>query len=81
MGVPGQPGPDLSVSLTLGLYLLQETLETWEERLLRFFSVSPQAVYTAMLDNSFERLLLHAVCQYMDLISASKCPAALGPSQ
>lgn len=48
-----------------------DTLETWEERLLRFFSVSPQAVYTAMLDNSFERLLLHAVCQYMDLISAS----------
>nr|XP_033710885.1 R3H domain-containing protein 4 isoform X4 [Tursiops truncatus] len=28
-----------------------EMLETWEERLLRFFSVSPQAVYTAMLDN------------------------------
>lgn len=25
---------------------------------------------------SFERLLLHAICQYMDLISASKC---LGP--
>uniref|UniRef100_A0A452QMN4 R3H domain containing 4 n=1 Tax=Ursus americanus TaxID=9643 RepID=A0A452QMN4_URSAM len=48
-----------------------ETLETWEERLLTFFSVSPQAVYTAMLDNSFERLLLHAICQYMDLISAS----------
>ncbi|XP_029074044.1 R3H domain-containing protein 4 isoform X1 [Monodon monoceros] len=47
-----------------------EMLETWEERLLRFFSVSPQAVYTAMLDNSFERLLLHAICQYMDLISA-----------
>ncbi|XP_054985364.1 R3H domain-containing protein 4 [Sorex araneus] len=48
-----------------------DTLETWEARLLAFFSVSPQAVYTAMLDNSFERLLLHAVCQYMDLISAS----------
>lgn len=48
-----------------------ETLESWEERLLAFFSVSPQAVYTAMLDNSYERLLLHAVCQYMDLISAS----------
>ncbi|XP_016044431.1 R3H domain-containing protein 4 isoform X2 [Erinaceus europaeus] len=31
----------------------------------------PMAVYTALLDNSFERLLLHAVCQYMDLISAS----------
>uniref|UniRef100_A0A8D2E0P8 R3H domain containing 4 n=1 Tax=Sciurus vulgaris TaxID=55149 RepID=A0A8D2E0P8_SCIVU len=51
-----------------------ETLETWEERLLGFFSVSPQAVYTAMLDNSFERLLLHAVCQYMDLISARVQP-------
>ncbi|XP_059015142.1 R3H domain-containing protein 4 isoform X1 [Mustela lutreola] len=50
------------------------TLETWEERLLRFFSVSPQAVYTAMLDSSFERLLLHAVCQYMDLISAKPGP-------
>ncbi|XP_058138213.1 R3H domain-containing protein 4 [Dasypus novemcinctus] len=48
-----------------------ETLESWEERLLGFFSVSPQAVYTAMLDSSFERLLLHAICQYMDLISAS----------
>lgn len=50
------------------------TLETWEERLLRFFSVSPQAVYTAMLDSSFERLLLHAICQYMDLISAKPGP-------
>lgn len=26
---------------------------------------------------SFERLLLHAVCQYMDLISASECPLPL----
>lgn len=31
----------------------QETLESWEERLLAFFSVSPQAVYTAMLDNRY----------------------------
>lgn len=31
----------------------QETLESWEERLLEFFSVSPQAVYTAMLDNRY----------------------------
>lgn len=35
----------------LTLRLLQDTLETWEERLLAFFSVSPQSVYTAMLDN------------------------------
>lgn len=47
------------------------TLEGLEEELLTFFSVSPQSVYTAMLQNSYERLLLHAVCQYMDLASAS----------
>ncbi|XP_053157634.1 R3H domain-containing protein 4 [Hemicordylus capensis] len=47
------------------------TLEGLEETLLDFFSVSPHSVYTAMMDNSFERLLLHALCQYMDLVSAS----------
>lgn len=29
---------------------------------------------------SFERLLLHAVCQYMDLISASECLLPAAPS-
>lgn len=47
------------------------TLEGLEEELLAFFSTNPHAVYTAMMDNSFERLLLHALCQYMDLVSAS----------
>ncbi|XP_030322173.1 R3H domain-containing protein 4 [Calypte anna] len=47
------------------------TLEGLEEELLAFFSVTPRSVYTALMDNSFERLLLHALCQYMDLISAS----------
>ncbi|XP_025052212.1 R3H domain-containing protein 4 isoform X3 [Alligator sinensis] len=47
------------------------TLEGLEEELLGFFSVTPQSVYTAMMDNSFERLLLHALCQYMDLVSAT----------
>ncbi|XP_037741422.1 R3H domain-containing protein 4 isoform X1 [Chelonia mydas] len=47
------------------------TLECLEEELLAFFSVTPHSVYTAMMDNSFERLLLHALCQYMDLVSAS----------
>ncbi|XP_060131208.1 R3H domain-containing protein 4-like, partial [Zootoca vivipara] len=47
------------------------TLECLEDELLAFFSTSPRSVYTAMMDNSFERLLLHAVCQYMDLASAS----------
>ncbi|KAM4884150.1 R3H domain-containing protein 4 isoform 1-T1 [Sylvia borin] len=47
------------------------TLEGLEEELLAFFSVTPHSVYTALMDNSFERLLLHALCQYMDLVSAS----------
>ncbi|XP_043391944.1 R3H domain-containing protein 4 isoform X5 [Chelonia mydas] len=50
---------------------MEGTLECLEEELLAFFSVTPHSVYTAMMDNSFERLLLHALCQYMDLVSAS----------
>nr|XP_060640902.1 R3H domain-containing protein 4 [Anolis sagrei ordinatus] len=49
----------------------RETLEGLEEDLLAFFSANPHAVYTAMMDDSFQRLLLHALCQYMDLNSAS----------
>lgn len=48
---PGQLVHSPAVGLTPGPFLPQGTLETWEERLLRFFSVSPQAVYTAMLDS------------------------------
>ncbi|XP_076009723.1 R3H domain-containing protein 4 [Genypterus blacodes] len=47
------------------------TLEVLEERLLSFFKTQPRSVYTTNLNSSFERLLLHAVCQYMDLVSAS----------
>ncbi|MEQ2227630.1 hypothetical protein ILYODFUR_000289 [Ilyodon furcidens] len=47
------------------------TLEVIEENLLSFFSADPQSVYTTILSSSFERLLLHAICQYMDLVSAS----------
>ncbi|KAG5850844.1 R3H domain-containing protein 4 [Anguilla anguilla] len=47
------------------------TLEVLEEDLLRFFAAQPHSVYTTRLGSSFERLLLHAVCQYMDLVSAS----------
>lgn len=43
--------PVSQLASPLDPFLPQETLETWEERLLTFFSVSPQAVYTAMLDN------------------------------
>ncbi|XP_070765577.1 R3H domain-containing protein 4 [Enoplosus armatus] len=47
------------------------TLELLEENLLSFFIAQPHSVYTTNLASSFERLLLHAVCQYMDLVSAS----------
>ncbi|KAM3938913.1 R3H domain-containing protein 4 [Leptodactylus fuscus] len=47
------------------------TLEDLEDEMLSFFSVSPESVYIAMMENSYQRLLLHAVCQYMDLASAS----------
>lgn len=47
------------------------TLEVLEEHLLSFFNAQPHSVYTTNLASSFERLLLHAVCQYMDLVSAS----------
>ncbi|XP_038571467.1 R3H domain-containing protein 4 [Micropterus salmoides] len=47
------------------------TLEVLEKNLLSFFRAEPQSVYTTNLASSFERLLLHAVCQYMDLVSAS----------
>ncbi|XP_014872492.1 R3H domain-containing protein 4 [Poecilia latipinna] len=46
-------------------------LEVIEEDLLSFFSAEPHSVYTTVLSSSFERLLLHAICQYMDLVSAS----------
>nr|XP_057928391.1 R3H domain-containing protein 4 [Doryrhamphus excisus] len=48
------------------------TLAVLEENLLSFFIAQPHSVYTTNLSSSFERLLLHAVCQYMDLVSSSK---------
>ncbi|XP_041087123.1 R3H domain-containing protein 4-like [Polyodon spathula] len=47
------------------------TLEFLEEKLMGFFSAQPQSVFKAVLESSYERLLLHAICQYMDLVSAS----------
>ncbi|KAF7703474.1 R3H domain-containing protein 4 [Silurus meridionalis] len=47
------------------------TLEILESDLLTFFEAHPQSTYVAELSSSFERLLLHAICQYMDLASAS----------
>ncbi|XP_072516708.1 R3H domain-containing protein 4 [Salminus brasiliensis] len=47
------------------------TLELLETNLLTFFGAQPHSVYITKLGSSFERLLLHAICQYMDLVSAS----------
>ncbi|KAL2090309.1 hypothetical protein ACEWY4_014997 [Coilia grayii] len=47
------------------------TLEVMEEDLLTFFRAQPHSVYSTSLQSSYERLLLHAVCQYMDLVSQS----------
>ncbi|KAL6469310.1 hypothetical protein MHYP_G00228340 [Metynnis hypsauchen] len=47
------------------------TLEILESDLLTFFGATPHSVYVTKLGNSFERLLLHGICQYMDLVSAS----------
>ncbi|CAM9871542.1 unnamed protein product [Lampetra planeri] len=47
------------------------TLEFLEENVTTFFCSCPEAVYLAMLENSFERMLLHGLCQYLDLASSS----------
>lgn len=46
-------------------------LEGLESDLLGFFMAHPHSIYITKLSNSYERLLLHAICQYMDLTSAS----------
>ncbi|XP_043108665.1 R3H domain-containing protein 4 [Puntigrus tetrazona] len=46
-------------------------LEGLESDLLGFFVAHPHSIYITKLSNSYERLLLHAICQYMDLTSAS----------
>ncbi|XP_051957163.1 R3H domain-containing protein 4 [Xyrauchen texanus] len=46
-------------------------LEGLESALLGFFMAHPNSIYLTKLSSSYERLLLHAVCQYMDLTSAS----------
>ncbi|CAI9726079.1 domain-containing 4-like [Octopus vulgaris] len=49
----------------------QGLLLTIEEDLISFFKEWPTAVYISQLANSFERLLLHALCQYLGLKSKS----------
>ncbi|XP_077981728.1 R3H domain-containing protein 4-like [Glandiceps talaboti] len=52
-------------------HLPKGTLEMLEEDVLYWFSMCPDSVYVTLLPSSYDRLLLHAVCQYLDLYSMS----------
>lgn len=42
-----------------------------ENELITFFSDWPTSVYISQLPNGYERLILHALCQYLDLVAQS----------
>ncbi|XP_074599657.1 R3H domain-containing protein 4-like [Brevipalpus obovatus] len=42
-------------------------LESIEKEVIDFFSAAPVSTYKSCLPSGFERLLLHALCQYLDL--------------
>lgn len=48
-----------------------EVLETYEDTLVSTFSASPDSVYISKLPTSFDRLLMHGICQYFDLNAKS----------
>lgn len=50
----------------------QGYLAMLEEHLVEFFRESPDSVYLTTLSSSFERMLLHALCQYLGLHSRSR---------
>ena len=43
-----------------------------EEEVTGFFKMWPSSVFVSELPSSFDRLLMHALCQYLDLKSRSK---------
>ena len=51
---------------------LQGILIDLEQDLIPFFTEWQNSVYIRRLDNSFERMLLHALCQFLQLHSSSK---------
>ncbi|GAB6024371.1 R3H domain containing 4, variant 2 [Chamberlinius hualienensis] len=46
-------------------------LSHMENELIDFFTNWPKSVYVSQLPNGYERLILHALCQYLDLIAQS----------
>ena len=53
--------------------LLQGTLACLEEEITGFFKLCPSSIFVSQLPSSYERLLMHALCQYLDLRSKSEC--------
>lgn len=51
---------------------LQELLSKLEENVIEFFKAWPDSVYVQCLNGGFERMMMHGVCQYLDLLSKSK---------
>nr|XP_054764563.1 R3H domain-containing protein 4-like [Lytechinus pictus] len=52
-------------------HLPKGAIELHEEELLMWFMEDPGSVFISTLHSSFDRLLLHAVCQYLGLSSES----------
>jgi hypothetical protein len=50
----------------------QERITWFEDDVIPFFVEHPDSVYLRHLNHGFDRMLLHAVCQYLNLISKSK---------
>jgi hypothetical protein len=48
-----------------------DMLVNYEEKLIETFSVIPDGVYISNPPSSFDRLIIHGVCQYFDLNSKS----------
>lgn len=53
-------------------FYIQGVLESLERDLVSFFTDWPSSVYLSDQKNSFERMMLHALCQYLDLMSSSR---------
>uniref|UniRef100_A0A8W8K0R6 R3H-associated N-terminal domain-containing protein n=1 Tax=Magallana gigas TaxID=29159 RepID=A0A8W8K0R6_MAGGI len=48
-----------------------ELLSKLEENVIEFFQAWPDSVYVQCLNGGFERMMMHGVCQYLDLQSKS----------
>jgi len=52
-------------------HLPSERISWFEDDIIPFFKEHPDSVYLRDLNNGFDRMLLHGVCQYLNLISKS----------